>query len=247
MIDAHIHLSGSDLHPETLAEGDRLGVRLFVGSSLGDFRYQPTFDEVCKANDDMAAVVRRHPDRVRGYCYVNPRHGMPALEDFRRRIEDGGLTGLKLWVATLCSDPLVFPFIEQAIAYRIPILIHSWRKTVGQLPYESAPAHVADLARRYPEARIIMAHLGGQVESAMNTIAPYPNVRVDTSGTPIGAAEVAIAVERLGAERVIFGSDLPIGCLASNLGKIIGADLSPEAFRLVTGGNMERLLSEVKH
>lgn len=245
MIDAHIHLAGSDLHPATLAEGDRLGVRLFVCSSISNYVHYPTWEQVRKANDDMVAVIRRHPDRVAGYCYVNPRHGRIALDDFRRRIEDQGMIGLKLWVATLCNDPLTFPFIEQAIAYRAPILIHSWRKTVGQLPYESSAGHVVDLARRYPEARIIMAHLGGQVESTMNAIAPYPNIYTDTSGTPIGAHEVALAAERLGPERVIFGSDLPGACLASNLGKVLGAGLSPEAVDLITEGNMKRLLEEV--
>ncbi|MBP1996874.1 amidohydrolase family protein [Paenibacillus eucommiae] len=245
MIDAHIHLDGSKLHAETLSEGDRLGVRLFVGSSICNYIPYPTYEQVSRSNDDMAAVVQAHPDRVAGYCYVNPRHGEKALTDFRRRIEGRTMIGLKLWIATLCNDPLVFPFIEQSIAYKLPILIHSWRKTVGQLPYESTAEHVADLAERYPEARIIMAHMGGQVETAMNTIAAYNNVYTDTSGSPIGGNEVALAVDRLGPERVIFGSDLGGACLASNLGKVLGAGLSPEAVGLVTQGNMSRLLSEV--
>ena len=245
MIDAHIHLQGSDLHHETLEEGDRLGIRLFVGSSLNSLNPSPTFEEVHKANDDMVNVIRTHRDRVAGYCYVNPRHGQEALKDYRRRMEDQGMIGIKLWVATLCNDPLVYPFVEQAIAYRAPILIHAWRKTVGQLHYESTAVHVAELARRYPEARLIMAHLGGQAETAINTIANYRNVYTDTSGTPIGAGEVALAVNRLGAERVIFGSDLPYACLASNLGKVLGARLSEREFELVTEGNMAKLLAEV--
>lgn len=241
MIDAHIHLRGSDLHPRTISEGDRLGVRLFVASSIASYNHYPTYEQVLKSNDDMVEVSRRHPGRVVGYCYVNPRHGQAALEDYKKRIEDQGMIGLKLWVATLCNDPLVFPFIEQSIGYNVPILIHSWRKTVGQLAYETMPEHVADLARRYPEAKIIMAHMGGQVESAMNAIEPYNNVYTDTSGTPIGGHEVMLSVERLGAERVIFGSDLP-ACLASNIGKIVGAGLSDEQFQLVMETNMQRLL-----
>lgn len=244
MIDAHIHLSGSDLHPDTLAEGERLGIRLFIGSCLGEFKLQPSFEEIYKANNDMAAVIQRNLNLVSGYCYVNPRHGEQAISDFRVRIEEDSMIGMKLWVSTYCNDPLVFPFVEQAIAYRVPILIHTWRKTVGQLACESTAFHVADLAARYPEAILIMAHMGGQVESAMNTIASYTNVRVDTSGTPVGAAEVAIAVERLGAERLIFGSDLPIACLASNMGKVVGAGLSPQQLELIMGGNMELILAE---
>lgn len=243
MIDAHVHLQGANLAPGTLEEGDRLGVKLFVCSTVVGMGYYPAFHSVSKSNDDLYAVMRRHPERVAGYCYVNPRHGEEALEDFRRRIEDQRMIGLKLWVATLCDDPLVYPFIEQAIAYNAPILIHAWRKTVGQLPYESTAAHVASLARRYPEARIIMAHMAGQVESAVNLIAPYRNVYTDTSGSPIGGAEVGIAVSRLGAERVIFGSDLYGACLASNIGKVLGAGLSRYELDLVMGKNMEKLLT----
>ncbi|QTH40568.1 amidohydrolase family protein [Cohnella sp. LGH] len=246
MIDAHIHLQGSELHPATLEEGDRLGVRLFIGSSLLDMNHYPTKEEVDRANDDMVNVARRHLGRVLGYCYINPRHGQAALDDFRLRIEDEGMIGIKLWVAALCNDPVVFPFVEQAIDYRAPILIHTWRKTVGQLPYESTAVHIADLARRYPEAQIIMAHLGGQAESAINAVAGCPNVYVDTSGTPIGGGEVALAVRRLGAERVIFGSDLPYACLASNIGKVLGAGLSERDYALVTDENMAKLLAEVR-
>ncbi|MEF3302677.1 amidohydrolase family protein [Paenibacillus sp. GYB003] len=244
-IDAHVHLQGADLHPLTLSEGDRLGVKRFVCSTVVGIGYYPTFDQVRESNDHLHAVMRRHPERVSAYCYVNPRHGAKALDDFRRRLEDQGMIGLKLWVATLCDDPLVYPFVERAIEYRAPILIHAWRKTVGQLPYESTATHVANLARRYPEARILMAHMAGQVESAVHAIAPYPNVYTDTSGTPIGGAEVSIAVRRLGAERVIFGSDLYGACLASNIGKVMGAGLSADEFELVMGGNMARLLEEV--
>lgn len=247
MIDAHVHLQGADLAPGTLAEGDRLGVKLFVCCTVVGMGYYPKFEAVSKSNDDLYAVMRRHSERVAGYCYVNPRHGKAALEDFRRRIEDQRMIGLKLWVATLCDDPLVYPFVEQAIEYNTPILIHAWRKTVGQLPYESTAEHVANLARRYPEARIIMAHMAGKVESAINLIEPYPNVYTDTSGTPIGGAEVSIAVNRLGAERVIFGSDLYGACLASNIGKVLGAGLTREQLDLVMGGNMERLLGGVSH
>ena len=245
LIDAHVHLQGRDLAPGTLEEGDRLGVKLFVCSTVvTGLGHYPTFEKVSKSNDDLYAVMRRNPERVAGYCYVNPRNGGKALEDFRRRIEDQRMIGLKLWVATLCDDPLVYPFIEQAIEYRAPILIHSWRKTVGQLPYESNATHVANLARRYPEARILMAHMAGKVESAVNLIKPYPNVYTDTSGSPIGGAEVSIAVARLGASRVIFGSDLHGACLASNIGKVLGAGLSNDQLDLVLRGNMEKLLQE---
>jgi uncharacterized protein len=246
VIDAHVHLLEDDFAPELLREGDRLGVDVFIGSSICRFEHYPGIAAVTSANDDMHAVTLRHPEQVLAYCFVNPWLGDSALTEFRRRFEDQGMIGVKLWVSALADDPIVFPVVEQAITYRAPLLIHAWRKTDGtQLPDESTASHVGRLAERYPEARIIMAHLGGQVESAINAIAPYPNVRVDTSGTLVGARAVEIAVRRLGAERVVFGSDAHIGCLAANIGKVVGAGLSSEERCAVMGLNMRRLLDEV--
>lgn len=246
IIDSHVHLLNEDFAPEVLPEGDRLGVDVFVGSSICRFRPYPSTDDVQVANDDMYAATRRYPGRVLAYCFVNPRLDAWSLADVRRRIEDQGMVGIKLWVAAVADDPVVFPVMERAIGYRAPVLIHAWRKTDGsQLPDESTASNVARLAERYPEARIIMAHLGGQVESAVNAVAPYPNVRVDTSGTPISAAAVEIAVRRLGAERVIFGSDAHVGCIAANIGKVMAAGLTPQERLLVMGMNMKALLDEV--
>jgi predicted TIM-barrel fold metal-dependent hydrolase len=245
MIDAHTHLThGHHLDPGLIEEGERLGVTRFLCANIADYRHYPSIDDIIESNAAMAEISRQHPGRIDGYCYLNPRHGRAAHDELRRRVEDDGMIGIKLWVATTCDDPLVYPIAEMAVEYRIPMLIHSWRKTVGQLPYETSAANVAHLAARYPELKIVMAHLGGQVESAMSTIEPHPNIHPDTSGSPIGGAEVAIAVQRLGARRVVFGSDLHGADLASNVGKVVGAHLSPDDFELVMGANMERILSE---
>ncbi|MBM7784772.1 amidohydrolase family protein [Tenggerimyces flavus] len=246
IIDAHTHLGPQGFDPGAIEEGERLGVTTFLCSSIAGYQHYPSFDQVVETNRAMVGEMARFPSQVLGFCYVNPRHGAAALDDFRRNVEEHGMVGLKLWVATLCDDPLVFPFVEQAIQYGIPVLAHCWRKSVGQLPYESEPVHVAALGLRYPEASIMMAHLGGQVEWATNAVLDVPNVRLDTSGTPVGGSEVALAVRRLGAERVVFGSDLPGACLAANVGKVWGAGLSDAEQELVLGGNMARMLEQVR-
>lgn len=244
-IDAHTHLDAGRFDPAILGLGDLLGIDKFVCSNIGNFVLYPTFEAVREMNQTTSKVVAAHPDRLAGYCTINPRHGRRGLDNLRECFERDGLIGVKLWVATLADDPIVDPFVELATKWRAPVLVHAWRKTVGQLPYESTAVHVARLAGRHPDARIIMAHLGGQVETAINIIAGCRNVRVDTSGTIIGAGAVALAVKRLGSHRVVFGSDLPHVCLAANVGKVLGAGLDDEARRLVMGGNMARLLAEV--
>ena len=222
-----------------------IGIDLFLCSNIGPFLPHPGLDEVAEMNAVLAGELRRHPDRLRGYCYVNPRFGRASLDDLRRNVEDRGMIGIKLWIATLADDPLTDPILEYAAEHRLIVLAHAWRKTVGRFPYESTADNIAAAARRHPEVRFLMAHLGGQPESAVNTVRACPNVAVDTSGTIIGAGEVALAVQRLGADRVVFGSDLHHIDLAANVGKVLGAGLDAGTEQKVFGGTVARWLAEV--
>ena len=51
-----------------------------------------------------------------------------------------------------------------------------------------------------------------------------------------------MAVDQLGAERVLFGSDAGGRSFASQLGKVIGAQIPESAKRLILGENLKRLL-----
>jgi predicted TIM-barrel fold metal-dependent hydrolase len=244
-IDAHTHLDEGRFDPQVFEAGERLGIDLFLCSNIGGFQPHPSLDEVTEMNAVLAGELRRHPDHLRGYCYVNPRFGRDSLDDLRRNVEDRGMIGIKLWIATLADDPLADPILEYAAEHRLIVLAHAWRKTVGQFPYESTADHIAAAARRHPDVRFLMAHLGGQPESAVNTVRACPNVAVDTSGTIIGAGEVALAVERLGSDRVVFGSDLHHIDLAANVGKVLGAGLDADTEERVFGGTVGRWLAEV--
>lgn len=244
-IDAHTHLDSGRFDPDVFRRGEQLGIDLFLCSNIGDFIAHPGLDEVREMNRTLVRELRRHPEHLRGYCYVNPRYGRDSLDDLRRNIEDEGMIGIKLWIATLADDPLCDPILEYAADRRLIVLAHAWRKTVGRFPYESTAEHIAAAARRHPGTRFLMAHLGGQAESAINTVRDVPNVAVDTSGTIIGTGEVAMAVRRLGADRVVFGSDLHHVDLAANVGKVLGAGLDADVSDRIFGGTLAGWLAEV--
>ena len=65
---------------------------------------------------------------------------------------------------------------------------------------------------------------------------------MDISGSYGETGMVEYAAERLGAERVLFGSDMPGSDCYHNLGKVTGADLSEEAKAMILCGNAERIL-----
>jgi len=75
-----------------------------------------------------------------------------------------GMVGLKLWTGTFCDEPCVYPVIEAAIELELPIMVHTFHKVVSPIRYESKPINVVNLARRYPEAKLIMAHWAGMAQ-----------------------------------------------------------------------------------
>jgi hypothetical protein len=72
----------------------------------------------------------------------------------------------------------------------------------------SLPWQFAGLAERAPEATIILTHMGGyhHTEDAIQICERYENLLLDTSACPY-PHEIKRAIERLGAHRVLFGSD----------------------------------------
>jgi len=241
VIDAHCHvwLSKAAEDRRKLIEAlERVPLeRLYVSGLQG---HDPVPETVVKINDAVHELLKSYPN-VRGQAYLNPRHREWAVEELKR-CRDLGFSMVKLWVATRANDPLNFPIYEAAAAQRMPLLLHSFYKARGQLPHESTPSDVAEAARRYPECTFLMAHMAGDFICGTESVAGLPNVFVDPSGTYGEKGMIEYAVERLGADHVIFGSDMPGSDIYHNLGKVFGADIGEDERELILHGNAERVL-----
>ena len=151
------------------------------------------------------------------------------------------MCGVKLWVATFCDDHLVDPIVEEAIRYDIPILVHTFHKAVDQLPCESLGIHQANLARRYPEARFIMAHIGANCLRELRMVKDCPNVWADFSGSIAHADDLEYAVRILGEDRILFGSDMPAIGFQPSYGQLLEADLTDAQREKIKWQNAQRV------
>ena len=123
---------------------------------------------------------------------------------------------------------------------------HTWFKTGGkQGPGESTPAELAELSARYPQQKFVCAHGGGEWERGIRAVRNSPNILVETSGFDATAGFIEMAVRELGAERIMFGSHLPSRSLGTELGKVIGADISERDKKLILGENFRNLLRPI--
>src|SRR5262249_30228244 len=130
--------------------------------------------------------------------------------------------------------------------YGIPTLQHTWLKTAGNLPGESTPMDLAVLARRHPSATLIMAHAGGDWEVGLRCARHLDNVYFDISGGEANSGWIECAVDLVGADRILFGSDLPIRTLSSQLAKVLGARISDEAKEKIVYQNAAGILERAR-
>ncbi|MGC9319592.1 MAG: amidohydrolase family protein [Armatimonadota bacterium] len=248
IIDCHIHptaaVGGSpaDCAKELLPFADRMGIEM-MGVSLGPrFFPQPTEAQIEADNDFNARLIKLHPDRFFSYANLNPNYLRHSLEELDRRVANGPFVGIKLWIALCCAHPNLDPICEWAAELGAPILQHTFLRAGGNLPHESSPADLVALAARHPDVTFIAAHAGLDWERGLATVAPRPNILVDTCGFDPEMGFTEMAVRELGARRVVYGSDATGRSFASQLAKVRGADISEETRCRVLGGNMRSVL-----
>ncbi len=248
--DAHGHLTGVAGTPgERIARlleiADRVGIDkviVFLGFSR---LHDPPPEQVRRDNDVLLEAIQHAAGRALGFAYLNPKHTRESLRELDRCVRDGPLVGVKLWVAVRCNDPCLDPIAERAAELKAPILQHTWLKTTGNLPGESTPGDLAELAARHPNTSFIAAHTGGAWERGIRAIRATPNVYAGIDGSDPTAGFVEMAVRELGPERVIYGSDFGGRSFASQLAKVHGAEVSRDAKRLILGGNIRRLIEPI--
>jgi predicted TIM-barrel fold metal-dependent hydrolase len=255
VIDAHAHIRWPGLgktsseawsHDRTLVEAaDVLGIDVLVCSCLAA---RPSTPETFRAsNDRIMGAIREFKGRIWGYAYVNPGYTREAVAEIERclRVED--MVGVKLYNEYKCTDPAVRPVIEKCIALNVPILHHQGHCTdplPGQ-PNISDAGDLARLARMYPEAKLIVGHIGGggDWEWAIRAAAEVPSLYADTSGSVVDEGMIEMAVKYLSAERLLFACD---GSMCAGVGKLRGAQISEADKRKILGDNFLRLIGRPK-
>lgn len=243
---------------------DRMGIErlcVYMGTT---FATDPTPEQLRQQNDEVLQAIGHWHDRAFGFVYLSPKYVADSLRELDRCVRDGPMVGVKLWVAGRCDQASLDPIVARATELGALVFQHTWYKTgaparagvgaggewtrlgagagAGNLPGESTPEELAILAARHPRAALVCGHAGGNWELGIRAVRASPNVAVDLGGSDPTTGFVELAVRELGAERVLFGSDVPGRSFASQLAKVRDAGISDEARRLILGENLRRLL-----
>ena len=242
IFDFHTHNEG----PVSQPIADTLMRQSDGFMTLGDvfaFGKNPDADSVRKINDMSYQYAGADPGRRYAACYINPANDLEScIEEMRLRIVKQGFRAVKFEVDLICTDPAMPPIMQEVARLKVPAVHHCWRKTTRRYPGESFPEDIASLAARHPDVKIVMAHLSNCGYQGIAQAARLPNIYVDTSGGLPEGSVLEYALSILGAERILFGSDIPYRNPASQLGRVLGCLRSRKQRELVLHENAERLL-----
>lgn len=191
-------------------------------------------------NDLTASFVARHPDRLIGFAYVSPTMPGRMVPELERAFDELGFAAIKLYPPYTpynADHPVWDPVYGFADERGLAIIVHTGA--------DEEPRFLGAAAPRFPGAVFIAAHAGNSepyrtqcVEAAQRS----PNFYVETCSTWRTPGAIEGLVEKIGADRVLYGSDTALMDPRAQIGKIITADIGDEDKRLILGANARRLL-----
>lgn len=193
-------------------------------------------------NDLTARFIAQHPTRFVGFAYVSPLMPDRMIPELTRAIDQLGFAAIKLYPPYTpwpLNDARWAPIYNFANERGLAVLFHT-----GPEP-QSLPKFVGEIAPQYPQANFVIGHAGNMpIERAQAIAAAQanPNVYLETCSTFRTPGVIEQLVKEAGADRILYGSDLPLMDPRPQLGKIITAQISTEAKRLILGVNARRLL-----
>ncbi len=210
--DIHVDL---DRHWEAMQPVDRAVVLGFRARHVG----------VLVPNEYVAAYVARHPEKLIGFCSVDPQDpdAVEQLDDCVQRLKLQGLKMGPIYQNVAPGDSRFRRIMKRAEELRIPMLIHQGTTFCENVSLEIAnPIQLQPLAHEFPNLRMVIAHLGHPwIDETLVLIRKHPNLYSDISalyyrpwqfyGALVSAMEYGVL------DRLLLGSDYPFTTPASTM------------------------------
>ena len=234
---------------ELIASMDRDGVDISVILNIG----WATHELCVETNDYVLESIARYPNRLVGFCAVQPRSIEAAIAEIERCVK-GGIRGIgelrpDVQFLDFNDEEMMDPFIEVVREHKLILLTHASEPAGHQYPGKGGvtPDILYPFIECFPDLTIVCAHWGGglpfyalmpEVKKAMS------NVFFDTAASPLLYSSQVYnqVVQLVGGDKILFGSDYPLLAQRRVLEEIDSLDLPQETKSLILSGNAQRLL-----
>lgn len=240
VIDAHMHIGKfyNFLIPRSeagdlMASARRIGIQRMYGSSIVALR-----GDAESGNNDALAFHAKYPDRFIPYFVFKPNYPEEAdrtiaLAETEKilqfKIHDDG-NDLPF------DNKRYFPLYEYANATGAVILVHTFGKK------QVVP--IMKVAEEFRRIKILLGHSGIFEEEIYSEAArKHDNIWLETCSSFAWYGLIERLVAMSGADRVLFGTDMPFLSPDQQIGRVLFARIADEAKRKVLGLNAQRLFA----
>jgi len=235
IVDAHAHI-GTFKYGLTRSMTSKDLVRLMDEAGVDKAIISQLTLNVIEDNKAVLEAIKMFPRRLLAYAHIDPRDPDFALKELDRSV-NLGFVGVKMhsnFDHFVPWDESVFKVMEKIQEYQLPVLFHTGEEL-------ARPLQIAYLAKHFPEVPVILGHMGLWVAIESIPAAKLSdNIYLETSiqGEMPALEE---AVRELGAERLLFGTDMPFSTYKVEMAKIESLNISEGDKKKIFGENAERL------
>ena len=186
--------------------------------------------------------------RIRYFEVFDPRNVEASLRELEKSLPEEMCIGIKIHPAVHRTDadaPEYEAVFKIAAKYNKPIMTHSWGVSdYNPTQIHSSPEKFDKYLSAYPEVKFVFGHTGGRPNGfihAVNMMNKHPQCMGDFAGDLFFNGFVAHAVREIGADRLIFATDMYWIDPRCVLGMLLElTDLSDEDMLKILRGNAER-------
>lgn len=233
--------------PETasalLAEMDRLGIaEVLVYHSVAR-SYSPA-----EGNEMLLKEVKGQP-RLHPCWVLVPHHAgeMPEPAELVRQMLDNGVRAARVFPDEhfFFIEPWCFGETLAALAdARIPLLV-DWGKQHWSEGLRGWPA-IRQVCESFPGLPLIVVREGIAIDRFVGALISRHTALCLEISYYMGHRALETFVNRFGAERLLFGTGMPMYDPAEPIGMLLTSGLSEDALRAIAGENLRRMVAAVK-
>lgn len=194
-------------------------------------------------NEYVAEYVGRHPEKLIGFCSVDP-NDADAVEQLDHAVTRLGLRGLKvgpIYQNIHPQDERFLALMARAEALGVPVLIHQGTTFCSNVSLELAnPILLQPMALKFPKLRMLIAHMGHPwIAETLVLIRKHPHFYSDISALYYRPWQfynaLVLAMEYGVLDKLLFGTDYPFTTPASTIAALKNVN------DLAAGTNMPRI------
>lgn len=245
IIDVHAHLGSYYEFPmrlnkveEIIKTAESYGIKKMCVSHNYSFLYDSK-----EGNLLTLEVVKKHPDFFLFGGLLDPRWSKEKIDEEYQNIN----SSVSMWNEL---HPALHKYPISGEGYRIildlvkenpkPVLFHT-----DENDKYSKPGQMELLIKLYPDIPFIIGHSGnviGGFEVAVDIAKKYDNSFLDSTFSRNYLGLMQWMIEKVGAEKILFGTDMPFLNGAAEIGKIYEAGISDSARQKIFHDNAAKLL-----